>query len=91
METLEPKLKRLIEAGIPETEAHLETLPGGHVCGDIVSTRFRDLDYEQRRNLIRAVWEQALARGDLTPDEHLAISTLLTYTPEEWSVDLQEY
>ena len=82
MDTFEQKLKELIEKHLEAGRAELETLPDGHVCGHVISPEFHGKSYEQRRNRLKEITEQELNREDL-----LKISTLLTYTPEEWSFE----
>jgi acid stress-induced BolA-like protein IbaG/YrbA len=86
MPTLEEKLKNLLEANLADGLADLETLPDKQVCGHVVSSEFRGKDYGTRRQRIREVFEVARDDGRLTAEEFLHISTLLTYTPEEWDV-----
>ena len=90
MEALAVKLGRVIESALSSGRAELETLGNGHVCGHVISSEFKDLDYEARRDRLRQVIEQARANQQLSEAEILRISTLLTYTPEEWSVSLEE-
>ena len=85
METLEEKLKRVLERGLANGQTELETLPNGHVCGQVISTAFRGQDYEERRKLVKSVLD-----AGLTKDELMSVSTLLTYSPEEWSVSLED-
>jgi acid stress-induced BolA-like protein IbaG/YrbA len=83
--SLEHKVKVNIENGLEQSMVELETFPTGSVSGHVVSPEFRGLDYEERRARIRAVLEQTL-----TPEELMKVSTLLTYTPEEWSVVIED-
>ena len=83
--SLETKLAEAVRTRL-DGEVDLETLPNGHVCGHIVSRQFQGLDYEQRRGKIRDALQSARTDGELTDQEMLQVSTLLTYTPEEWSV-----
>jgi len=85
MATLEEKLRRIVKDDL-EGSAELETLPNGHVSGDVVSPLFEDKDYHDRRQLVREAIQKHVASGELSPDEQLQISTLLTYTPAEWDV-----
>ena len=78
----EQRLKELIEKHLEAGQAELETLPDSHVCGHVIPPEFRGKSYEQRRNRLKEITEQELDREDL-----LKISTLLTYTPEEWSFE----
>jgi len=80
----------VIESGLSAGRAELETLANGHVCGHVISSEFENLDYEARRDRLRLVIERAGAARKLLEAEILRISTLLTYTPEEWSVSLEE-
>jgi len=61
-------------------QAVLETLPNGNVCGHLISEAFDGLTYQQRYRLVNGILERALQ-----PDELEKVSTLLTYTPTEWS------
>jgi hypothetical protein len=83
---LRDRLARLIEDRLDDGKADLETLPNGHVSGHVVSSEFENQDYEQRRIRIREMLDDAVRRGDLDPDDPPRISTLLTYTPAEWTV-----
>ncbi len=85
-ERLQDKLARLIEQRLKRGKADLETLPNGHVCGHVISSEFEDKDYERRRVRIREMLDEALTEGELEQADLLSVSTLLTYTPEEWSV-----
>jgi hypothetical protein len=82
MESFEEKLRKLFEGGLADGKAELETLANGDVCGHVVSSEFKDLTYEQRRARLKQITERALDEEEL-----LKISTLLTYTPEEWSFE----
>ena len=85
MATFEETVKKVIEGNLQAGEAHLETLPNGHVCGHIISREFTDKTYEERRLRLKEILEKGLNQNEI-----LNISTLLTYTPEEWSVELKE-
>ncbi len=89
MATLEQKLMRIVEEDL-QGEARLETLPGGHVSGDVVSPLFEGKDYRDRRLLIREAIRRHVELGDLTADEQHQVGTLLTYTPAEWNVVLTD-
>jgi hypothetical protein len=89
VDTLADKLTRIIQSELEGT-VDLETLPNGHVCGHVVSPRFEDKDYQDRRLLIRDALLKHVQQGDLTDDEHGRVSTLLTYTPDEWNVVLSD-
>ena len=82
MDTFEQKLKQVIEASLEGAEARLETLPNGHVCGHVISPEFDGKSYEERRARLKEITERSLAEQEL-----LKISTLLTYTPDEWSFE----
>ncbi len=86
MQTLQERLKPLLESGLPDGEADLETLSNGHVCGHVISSAFEGLSYADRRQRIRAVLDRAENNGELTAEDIRHVSTLLTYTPAEWSV-----
>jgi len=83
-------IKGVLEAGLGDCEAFLDTEPNGHVTGHVVAGEFDNLSYEERRKRIRAVVDDAVASGKLTEDDALKVSTLLTYTPNEWSVTLPD-
>ena len=83
---LQLKLKKILEEGLRDGIADLETLPNGHVCGHVASTEFDGCDFEDSRKRIRVLLDRAKAEGRLTADELLKVSTLLTYTRDEWSV-----
>ncbi len=85
MATLEEKLRRIIADDL-QGRAELETLPNGHVCG-VVSPLFEGKDYYNRRVLIR---EALRKHKELSDEEQLRVSTLLTYTPSEWKVVLTD-
>ncbi len=85
MATLEQKLNRIVKEDL-QGSAELETLPNGHVCGDVVSPFFEGKDYHDRRVIIREALRKHVDNGEISPDEQLQVSTLLTYTPAEWSV-----
>lgn len=89
MSTLLEKLKAVVEEML-DGEADLETLPNGHVCGHVISPHFRDKDYEDRRALIKQAIEEGRQAGRLDATDVQRISTLLTYTPEEWSVAITD-
>lgn len=82
MESFEEKLKRLFEENLKDGQARLETMANGHVSGHVVSSEFRGMTYEKRRARLRQLTEGALSKAEL-----IQISTLLTYTPEEWSFE----
>jgi hypothetical protein len=84
MASLQDKLTALF-LKLADGDSHLRTLPNGHVSGHVISSEFETLDYEARRLRLRQVIDAAVAAGVLTTTETLAISTLLTYTPAEWS------
>lgn len=86
MQTIQQKLTVIVRNRLANGDADLETLPNGHVCGHVVSSEFDGRDYEDRRERIRAVIDECVKDGDLTQSEAAQISTLLTYTPDEWSV-----
>ena len=84
-QTLQQKLNDVLTQGLDCDLADLETLSNGHVCGHVVSKEFDGLDFECRRKRIRDLIDQAVQDNRLTRQEALQISTLLTYTPIEWS------
>lgn len=83
MEAVEEKLKTLIANRLRDGMADLEVLPNGRVVGHIISSEFEDLDYGDRR---KRLWE--IIDSELSLEEKRKLSTLLTYTPEEWNVAL---
>jgi acid stress-induced BolA-like protein IbaG/YrbA len=86
MEKLQEKLDEILKRELKNGRTEqLETLSNGHVCGHVISTEFDNLDYTQRRHRIKGILEKHLSK-----DELLKISTLLTYTPDEWGVELKE-
>ncbi len=85
METLQNRLERLLTRELKDGQTDLETLPNGHVCGHVISTEFKGKTYEQRRLRIKKLLEENLAGEELQE-----ISTLLTYTPEEWAFEPKE-
>jgi len=87
---LEKRLMELIRERLDGGESELETLPNGHVCGHVVTRRFEGMDYAQRRAIIRAAIEAGKEAGELSNDDVSLISTLLTYTPDEWQLATQE-
>jgi acid stress-induced BolA-like protein IbaG/YrbA len=77
-------LTDLIEEHLSDGQAELEILPNGKVAGHVISSDFDDLSYETRlRNLKQLVDEH------LSDDELACVSTLLTFTPEEWRFTVQ--
>lgn len=90
MEALEEKLKRLLEANLADGVADLETLPGGKVSGNVVSSEFEDKDFDERRKRIREVLADCVKKNELADEEVLKISLFLTFTPDEWSVQLED-
>ncbi|MCK4340568.1 MAG: hypothetical protein KAY37_02445 [Phycisphaerae bacterium] len=89
MDTLAEKLQTIIENTLADGVADLETLPSDHVCGHVISSEFDGKDYETRRARVRDMLDKAVDSKALTSEELLRISTLLTYTPEEWSATLE--
>lgn len=82
MDPLEEKVVQVVRSRLAG-DADLEKLPDGRFIGHVISPRFDDIDYEQRRNLLWSV-----LKADLAPQEYPQVSMLLTYTPEEWNVTL---
>ena len=82
METLQQKMKRILTTALKDGDTDLETLSNGHVCGDVISSEFVDKSYEERRRRIREILED-----NLRADELANVSTLLSFTPEEWSYE----
>lgn len=89
MEALQEKLTRIIEEDLRGT-AELETLSNGRVTGDVICRQFEGKDYADRRAIIRDAINGRIDCGYLTPDEAANVSTLLTYTPDEWDVILTD-
>jgi acid stress-induced BolA-like protein IbaG/YrbA len=89
MAPLATRLKQVLEAGLQQGQAHLDTLSNQRVYGQVVSPEFDGQDYEARRGRIREVLDQAQQAGVLTREDLAQISTLLTYTPDEWSATLE--
>ncbi|MCC7293728.1 MAG: hypothetical protein IT449_16850 [Phycisphaerales bacterium] len=89
MQTLQDRLAQIVRTRL-KGEADLETLPNEHVCGHVISPLFMDLDYQDRRRIIRKALDEAIEEGILVPSDQPLISTLLTYTPAEWSVVLTD-
>jgi acid stress-induced BolA-like protein IbaG/YrbA len=90
MDQVSAKVKEVLENGLEGCEAFLDTEPNGRVTGHVVAREFDDLSYEDRRKCIRAVIEEAVTSGRLTREDALSVSTLLTYTPDEWAVTLPD-
>ncbi len=86
MPRLQEKLAKLLPDRLRNGQADLETLPNGHVSGHVISSEFEGKDYEQRRRRIREILDAAVEEGRLSHADLLKVSTLLTYTPAEWSV-----
>ncbi len=89
MPSLEEKLITIVKTRL-DGEADLETLENDHVCGHVISPHFVGLDFHDRRQLIKKAIQEALRQGELNDDDMPLISTLLTYTPAEWSVVLTD-
>lgn len=85
MDALQSKLEELLKTGLENGQADLETLPNGHVCGHVISKEFKGVSYDERRQRIREILDKKL-----NPAEIANVSTLLTYTPEEWSYEPKE-
>jgi len=84
METLEHKIRRIVEENLTDGRAEIETLPNGHISGDYIASDFVGRTYADRRALLRQIFED-----HLSPDEIAQISTMLTYTPEEWNAPVE--
>jgi len=89
MASLKAKLKCIIKEDL-KGEADLETQPNGDVCGHVISPLFEGKDYHDRRVLIREALLRHKQQGKLSDEERLHVSTLLTYTPDEWNVVLTD-
>lgn len=90
MPSLEDRLRNALRAEPLNARGDLEALEDGKIFGHVVSDSFVDLDYEDRRKLIRVAIEKAVQSGSLTTDDVQNISTLLTYTPAEWDTILTD-
>ena len=90
MPTLQEKLENIIEQELKDGKADLETLENGHVCGHVISSEFEGQDYEQRRMRIREILDDSVQHDVVAADELTQVSTLLTYTPAEWSVAIAD-
>ena len=90
MDSVSEKIKRVLEGGLRECKAILDAEVNGRVTGHVVAGEFDDLTYEIRRQRIRTVIDRAVVSGTLTKQDALSVSTLLTYTPEEWTVTLPD-
>lgn len=66
--------KRLISA-----QVLLEVLPNNLIVGHIISPQFDDMDSAERFDFV-----QNVLRKNIRKEQRTRISTLLTYTPEEW-------
>ena len=85
MPTLQQRIQKILTTKLKGCVTDLETLDNGDVCGHVVSSEFRRKSYQQRRNRIKKVLEEHLSANQM-----LKVSTLLTYTPEEWSAVTEE-
>lgn len=85
MAALQQKIELIVKENLAGGEVHLETLPNGHVCGDVISSAFEDKDYESRLAQLNKV-----LKDNLSSEELVNVSTLLTYTPVEWNVKLED-
>jgi len=90
MDSVSEKIQRVLEDGLRGCEALLDTEVNGRVTGHVVAREFDDLSYEDRRLRIRTVIDRAVEAGAITKEDALNVSTLLTYTPEEWTVTLPD-
>jgi len=80
------ELESILGRGLKDGRTILEDLPNGHVGGYVITPEFDQLDFEARRKRIRTLLEKAVSEGKLDKSQLLQVSTLLAYTPEEWSV-----
>lgn len=90
MATLEAKLTKIIRSKLADGDADLETDSDGFVGGHVISSEFDGKEYAERRQRVRQVFNDSVREGHLTEAELKKVSLLLTYTPEEWNVDLEE-
>jgi len=88
--SLQTKLDSLLTGALKNARTDLETLSNGHVSGHVISSEFDGLDYEERSQRIDEIVDQAVENNRLSREEALSISTLLTYTPAEWSVAVED-
>jgi len=87
---LQAKLDSLLTGALKSASTDLETLSNGHVSGHVISGEFDGLDYEERSQRIGQIVDQAVKDNRLSHEEAMSISTLLTYTPAEWSVAVDD-
>lgn len=80
-ETLEEALKKVMSDATLED---VEILPNGHLCGHVISAEFSEMDHVERRAKLR----EAIDR--LKEEDRIRISTLLTFSPDEYNVELKE-
>ena len=85
MASLEEKLSQALTRRLRDGQVDLERLPNGRVVGHVVSSEFDGLSYDDRR---KRLWQ--IIDEELTAEEARQVSTLLTYTPEEWNIPLQD-
>ena len=85
MPTLQRQIETILASELKNCVTDLETLFNGHVCGHVVSSEFRRKSYEQRHRRIMKVLEAHLSKKQM-----LKVSTLLSYTPEEWNAVTEE-
>lgn len=78
------KLEQLLTQGLGlhEPVFKLEKI-GSKLAGSVISDTFRGKSARQR---VQMVWDTLDA--ELGPEAVRKIGTLLTYTPEEWNIDL---
>jgi hypothetical protein len=85
VEPLQDRIAKIVQDGLADGRAELETLPNGHICGHVISSDFTDLSYEARGKKLNE-----LLRRHLSAEDMVGVSVLLTYTPEEFAVSLKE-
>jgi acid stress-induced BolA-like protein IbaG/YrbA len=78
MEDFKEKVESIINAAFGENAAELEELESGRVSGFVVSVKFDDKSDKERQDMLWAVLEEKLPRGEL-----LNVSFLITLTPDE--------
>jgi acid stress-induced BolA-like protein IbaG/YrbA len=78
MEDFKEKVESIINAAFGENAAELEALESGRVSGFVVSIKFDDKSDKERQDMLWAVLEEKLPRGEL-----LNVSFLITLTPDE--------
>jgi len=89
MATLDQRVAKILSKSLKQGQADLEILPNGYIYGFVVSAEFEGLDYQARRLRIREILDRSVKAGKLSQEELQRVGTLLTYTPAEWSVQVE--